>query len=343
MTKNANASFSDKMKLLTPSMIMAVFVLIVQVGALWLSATEYIESQPPLENPESYGYSIYYIIVLLVVSALLVYLIKINKTLVIRTLIYFSIFMTLWFVFATVIDMIVEIQYLEIVAIAFSLIFTILIYKYPEWYIIDIAGLLIATGACSVIGSSLSYMPIIAIMVALLIYDFISVYKTKHMLTLAHGMMDLKLPILFVIPKTWNYSYIKEDFSGEKDITNPGKEEVKAESIEQTESAEKSIEENTKAHEDEDKKGELGALFMGLGDAVIPTLLVISANHFLEYDGWISTPSLFTIIGTFVGFMALMYVVSNGKPQAGLPFLNTGAILGFFIGVFVSGTTIAII
>jgi presenilin-like A22 family membrane protease len=30
----------------------------------------------------------------------------------------------------------------------------------------------------------------------------------------------------------------------------------------------------------------------------------------------------------------------KGKPQAGLPFLNTGAILGFFAGVLISGASI---
>jgi presenilin-like A22 family membrane protease len=37
------------------------------------------------------------------------------------------------------------------------------------------------------------------------------------------------------------------------------------------------------------------------------------------------------MIGTLVGFAVLMTVVVKGKPQAGLPYLCSGAILGYVI------------
>jgi presenilin-like A22 family membrane protease len=83
---------------------------------------------------------------------------------------------------------------------------------------------------------------------------------------------------------------------------------------------------------------------MGLGDAIIPTLLVVSANRFLTQTvivaDFVAVPALTTMVGTFIGFAVLMYFVSSGKPQAGLPFLNTGAILGFVAGVLLTGTEI---
>jgi len=382
---NATVSLSKKAENLIPYFIMAVFVFIIQAGALWLSATEYIISQPPLENPESVGYSIYYIVVLLIFTAIMVFLIKKNKTLLIRGVIYFAIFTTLLYVFIAILDKAIGYTYLTL-AVSFigAFAFAVLLYIYPEWYVIDAAGLLISIGACAVIGVSLSYMPIIVLMIALIIYDFISVYKTKHMMTLASGMMKLKLPILFVIPKRWNYSYIEEDFSddvggkattaekaaaeeettgvdtktemGEATTGVDAKAEMgeatagvdaKAEMGEATasESVTDAVqsEEGTEVANDEVKirKKKSDALFMGLGDAVIPTLLVISANHFLAHDGPVSVLALFTMAGTFLGFAALMYVVSKGKPQAGLPFLNTGAIFGFLAGVLISGTAIS--
>jgi Uncharacterized protein conserved in archaea len=332
--ENETESFSDKAKELVPFFIMAAFVLIVQVGSLWLSATEYMASQPPLDNPENVGYAIYYIIGLLIVSALLIFLLRRKKKVIrlaIRLAIYISIGMTLFYFFVAVLDKAVgDSTYTVILSILFALALTVLIHKYPEWYIIDITGLMIAIGICTLLGISLSYMPIIILMVGLLIYDFIAVYKTKHMITLAHGMMDLKLPILFVIPKKWNYSFIKDDFSEETEQADE-----KSEEKDKTDLALESA-------EGEEQKKKSDALFMGLGDAVIPTLLVISSNHFLEHDGVIAIPSLYAMIGTWVGFAALMYLVSKGKPQAGLPFLNTGAIVGFVIGVIVSGTAISI-
>jgi Uncharacterized protein conserved in archaea len=342
--KNKTITFSEKAKDLVPYFIMAAFVLIVQVGSLWLSATEYIASQPPLENPESISYSIYYIIILLIFSAFLIFLIKKNKDFVIRAIIYVSIYTTLCYVFIAITDKAIGYSYYTL---AFSLIcallLTVLIHKHPEWYVIDISGLLIAIGACALVGVSLSYMPIIVMMIGLLIYDFISVYKTKHMLTLAHGMMDLKLPILFVIPKKWGYSYIKDSFS--EDSTKAEAEDTSemknADEAQNTAEAD-NVAEAKKNPEEEEQKTKSDALFMGLGDAVIPTLLVVSSNHFLEHDGPLSMPSLFAMIGTFVGFAALMYMVSKGKPQAGLPLLNTGTILGFIIGIIISGTAISI-
>lgn len=325
---------------------MGLFILIVQAGSLWLSATEYISSQPPLENPESVGYSVYYIIMLILFTALIIFLIKKNKTFIIRGIIYFAIAMTLYYVFTALLDKAIGLTYFTLIlSIIAAVAFTILLYKYPEWYIIDFAGLMISIGACAVIGVSLSYVPIIVLMIGLLIYDFISVYKTKHMLTLANGMMDLKLPILFVIPKKWDYSYVDEDFSDDDDDaenTEPSKETETGEVLAAAEIVEEvKIEERDAASEIKKKKKKSDALFMGLGDAVIPTLLVVSANHFIEHDGLISMPSLFTMVGTFVGFAVLMYVVSRGNPQAGLPFLNTGAILGFAAGVLISGATVS--
>lgn len=366
---DSKGSFLNKIKDMTPYFIMALFILIVQVGSLWLSETEYIASQPTPDNPESIGYTIYYIVVLLVFSALLVYLIKKNKTFVIRGVIYLSIGVTLYYVFAALFDKAVGLSDMtNILVILAAALFTILIYKYPEWYVIDLAGLTIAIGACAVIGVSISYVPIILLMIGLLIYDFISVYKTKHMLTLANGIMDLKLPIVFVIPKSWRYSYIDEDFSDDfsdqkEDLTQQieTKTEAKVEAETETKAeTETGIETKTQSHsktesvaasiladgekaaaEIQMKKKRSDALFMGLGDAVIPTLLVVSANTFIVHDGRFSMPSLMAMAGTFVGFAVLMYVVSKGKPQAGLPFLNTGAILGFAVGVLISGAAVS--
>jgi presenilin-like A22 family membrane protease len=67
---------------------------------------------------------------------------------------------------------------------------------------------------------------------------------------------------------------------------------------------------------------------------------VVSANVFMKSSGWISYPVLGAILGTMLGHAVLSILVMNGKPQAGLPFLNTGVILGFFAGVLLSGASI---
>jgi presenilin-like A22 family membrane protease len=120
--------------------------------------------------------------------------------------------------------------------------------------------------------------------------------------------MDLRLPILLVIPKHWNYSFRLEKF------------------------------------DKEDRE----AFFMGLGDAVMPTLLVVSANVFITKTpfysipliGAVNIPAIGAILGTFLGFSVLMILVMKGKPQAGLPFLNGGVILGYVVGSLIAGSNI---
>lgn len=79
---------------------------------------------------------------------------------------------------------------------------------------------------------------------------------------------------------------------------------------------------------------ERSAFFMGVGDTVIPGILTVSASIYLPaFDSFILTANLWvalgTIIGGLLGYLVLLRFVMRGKPQAGLPFLNSGAILGY--------------
>ncbi|MFW6435948.1 MAG: presenilin family intramembrane aspartyl protease, partial [Halovenus sp.] len=89
-------------------------------------------------------------------------------------------------------------------------------------------------------------------------------------------------------------------------------------------------------------------LFIGLGDAVIPTVLVASAAFFapetvpsLDVPG-IALPltAATAMVGTFVGLAILMRMVLKGRAHAGLPLLNGGAISGYLVGALVSGLSI---
>jgi len=176
------------------------------------------------------------------------------------------------------------------------------LYKYPEWYVVDFVGLIVAAGATAILGISLALLPALILLIVLAVYDAISVYKTKHMITLADSVTELKLPVLLVIPKTSSYSFIKQ-----------------------------------KGLKDELKKEERDAMFMGLGDLVIPGILIVSTFTFLSPNEFLPgiytnfLVSISTLIGSLIGFFILMRYVSKGKPQAGLPLLNLGAIVGYLI------------
>ncbi|RPJ78963.1 MAG: hypothetical protein EHM20_02635, partial [Alphaproteobacteria bacterium] len=197
-----------------PFLSMAGLLLIVQILALFLSAPMEVSGMQAFEDPTQVSNSIYYIVMILAFTLFVLMAIKRNMKWVISLLIYFAIISTLYYVFLALFNLLPFLSELEAMA-ASALIsagVTVLLYKYPEWYVVDLVGICIAGGVSALLGISLSVIPVIILLVLLAIYDAISVYKTKHMITMAEGIMDLKLPILFVIPKHSNYSFLHESF-----------------------------------------------------------------------------------------------------------------------------------
>ena len=70
----------------------------------------------------------------------------------------------------------------------------------------------------------------------------------------------------------------------------------------------------------------------GLGDVIFPDYMYFAMSWLPDVEGplgW-SAPvwvAIGTMIGSLVGYCVLMTYVARGKPQAGLPLLNGGAIL----------------
>lgn len=77
-----------------------------------------------------------------------------------------------------------------------------------------------------------------------------------------------------------------------------------------------------------------------MGDLIIPSMLVVSANVFtggVKYFGLFNLPAFGAMIGSIAGLIVLLHFVMSGRPQAGLPPLNGGTILGFLIGWMLIG------
>lgn len=194
-----------------------------------------------------------------------------------------------------------------VIAAILGLLVVILLYKYPEWWVIDSAGVVMAAGTTAIFGISLSPSVVLLVLVVFAVYDYISVHKTKHMVTLADNVMDQRLPVLLVIPKSLPYSFLKQ--------------------------------ERLKKQLDEKKERE--AMFMGLGDIVFPGMLVVSSLVFLRkgvttavgLDGNLLV-ALSVLAGCICGFVVLMRTVLKGDPQPGLPLLNGGAIIAYLVSAY---------
>jgi presenilin-like A22 family membrane protease len=296
-------------------LIMAFLFIIIHGISILITGTFQEEGMQAFEDPDNPINIVYILFIMLFFTAIILLIAKFWKKQLIQIIILGAIGYTSSYVFYPLFNLILPSSYnisipinesssviltaSVLISFILALVLVIILYKYPEWYVIDIGGIIIGAGAIAIFGISLGILLVIILLICLAIYDAISVYKTKHMIDLADTVMDLKLPVLLVVPKIRNYSLIKE-----------------------TKRLKEKLEENS----------ERDAFFMGLGDIVMPGILVVSAYNNLSN----SLPiALSVIVGTLVGFIFLMNYVIKGKPQAGLPFLCGGAIIGYLVSSLV--------
>ncbi|PNX45781.1 MAG: hypothetical protein BV459_07730 [Thermoplasmata archaeon M11B2D] len=290
-----NDENEPKKKMLLPLFIMGCFFVVINGFALLIKNL----FQPTFEDTSNPINILYIFVIIIVMTIVILIIAKYWKKQVIQILILFAIGYTAFFIFVPLFSLLLT----DLLSILFGIVAAVVLvaalYKYPEWYVIDLCGVIVGAGAIAIFGVSLSVFLVIILLLVLAVYDAISVYKTKHMIDLADAVMDLKLPVLLVVPKIRKYSLIKET---------------------------KSLKEKLKEDEERD------AFFMGLGDIVMPGILVVATYHTIP-DGL--PVALSVLAGTLIGFLLLMSFVIKGKPQAGLPLLCSGAILGYVISSYV--------
>jgi presenilin-like A22 family membrane protease len=248
------------------------------------------------DNPNDPFNLLIFFAIMLVVTLTILLIAKFWKKQLIQVIILGSIAYTSFFVFYTLLFFVVPETVSLSLAVIIAAVLVVALVKHPEWYVIDLCGIIVGVGSIGIFGISLSIFLVIILLIGLAIYDAISVYKTKHMIDLADAVMDLKLPVMMVVPKIRKYSLLKE--------TKGIKEKL-------------------------EEKEEREAFFLGLGDIVMPGILVVSAFQNIPDNALLVALSV--MAGTLVGFAVLMTVVIKGKPQAGLPYLCSGAILGYVI------------
>ena len=278
-----------------PVMVMLLFVMAVQLLALAITPAISASGNRVFEDPTSTTNPFVYMLLILVFTALILLAIRLKRGWLLSGFILVSIAASIYLVLVAFMS--------PLLALVPTLAVLLLLRYYPEWYVIDAFGIFVCAGISSLFGVSMTILPTLLLLVVLAVYDAISVYKTRHMVSLAEGVIKIKAPMLFIVPKSRDYSFRRDQVT-----VSVGKGQKR------------------------------GAFFLGLGDAIIPTILVISANWSLPLQSFygINLPAFGAMLGTYFGFLFLMST-SRDKPQAGLPFLNSGVILGFFVGCLASG------
>jgi presenilin-like A22 family membrane protease len=347
----------DRRTFVVVAAIVGTFLL-VQVGALALVEPFKSAGFQATENPSDPTNSLVYIGGILVATAVMLAAFRYGVDGLIRGLVVFAAGYITFFVFSVLVPPVVSAWGFNLPAGVLSLLVVVGLYVYPEWYVIDVAGVVMGMGAAGLFGISFGVLPAVLLLTVLAVYDAISVYGTEHMLTLASGVMDLKLPVVLVFPLTLSYSFLDSDppasVGGEPEDDADGTET--APDGGEPSGARRDGDEDADAGEDVDVEHtddapesafERDAFFIGLGDAVMPAVLVASAGFFAPggVDALVSglaltLPALTAMVGTVLGLLVLMYQVAKGQAHAGLPLLNGGAIAGYLGGSLVAGVPV---
>ncbi len=263
---------------------------------------------------------VWLLLIVIVFTVLILFIARQKWYGVIQGLILGSVGLTLVYVFYPLLDLIptplfdgrvyhlggepVLVNFAALVAFVPATALTWLLVKWPEWYIVNAVGIGVSAGAIAIFGGSFTPVTYLIVLVAFAVYDFVSVYKTKHMLDLADTVLEHHLPIMLVVPKTFHYSFLDERGRVREAAESAGPRQPR------------------------------DAMFIGLGDIVIPSIFGITA---LSIG---AGPAVGTFFGIAVGLLVLLAFVLKGKPHAGLPTLNAGALAGFLVGLYATTGTL---
>jgi presenilin-like A22 family membrane protease len=169
---------------------------------------------------------------------------------------------------------------------------------YPEWWVVTTIAILMACAGASFFGSSFSPTSVIFVLIALSIYDYVAVIRTKFMVKFAKKVMSIQLPAAITLP-----------YSKDSSLITDGIEfgEVK-------------------------ERSERGFMILGTGDLLFPTVLAVSAAVYSSMTDGIIV-GVFIIISYLIMMYTMYFSKYSTKIQAlpGLPFLCTGAIIGYII------------
>jgi presenilin-like A22 family membrane protease len=336
--------------------IVGIF-LVVQLGALAIVEPFQAQNYQFVEDTSDPTNSLVYIGAILVATVLMLGAIKLDVDILLRGFVVFSGAYVAFYVFQVLLPPVtvsVGGTGIPVVAVGMAAVLGLALWFYPEWYVIDAAGILMGIGAAGIFGINFGILPALVLLSVLAVYDAISVYGTEHMLTLASGVMEMRVPIVLVIPLSLSYSFLDADMPGsvsegdeetEDSAESENSDETASDETPDENTTETDADESETESEDDDHEiGDRDALFIGLGDAVIPTVLVASAAFFvtdvptLSLSGLsIPLPAGTAMLGTLVGLVVLLWLVLKGRAHAGLPLLNGGAISGYLLGAVLSG------
>ena len=266
---------------------------------------------------ESFGYFIIYIVATIFITLLILFLARRKKGKPIKYVFLFVMVYVVFFVALVVADYAyayLQYFFLYIIYTPFQQLPNMLtadfyliwlippaligyeLFTKPNWIVVNITGLIMAIGIASIWSLFLGVWFALALLIILAVYDYISVFKTKHMITLAKVALDESIPMLFVVPESYDF-------------------DMSSLSIE--------------------NRGENKAVLLGFGDVAIPTVLVVSSTVYGTGKALAPAFFFLPFVGGIIGMIYLMFFMKR-RPAPGLPAINGGVIGGFVLALILS-------
>ncbi len=283
-------------KLVSETGTAILFVISSLIAVVMALELEEITPTHPSSNPGAgAGYVIYFIIAVVVMSALIIFVARKKRMGILRYVFAISIAFVI-FVVGSLLYALLPItldEYYVLVYVTPFIFLYFLLFR-QNWIIINIVGILTSAGLAAIWGVDLGIYSAVILMFVFAIYDYIAVYKTKHMLDIARASTGSQMPLFFVVPDSRGFE------TSSIDIDTPGEER--------------------------------GAILIGFGDIAIPNVMVISSFLYggsLFYPYYI-LPLLGGIVALFIMFLFIK------RPAPGLPFINTGVLIGFGLALLLA-------
>jgi presenilin-like A22 family membrane protease len=266
----------------------SVMFLIVQFIALFTGIVMIGKPTTPPSMPVMQGLT-WFFFAFIIALAIILLVIKFLKRVSFNAFFAFIIFVGAYYVFSAFLPVLLGI-------VLAAAVVGIRFWK-PNLITHNIAIFLGVAGVAAVLGNLLPVLAVIVILFALSIYDFIAVFKTKHMVSMFKDMLKKGMPLAIVVPE--------RPVALTQDVTKVSKQKLR----------------------ETDKK----VLMLGTGDLAFPALFAVSA---FKASGSL-TVALAIMAGSIIGIVFNHYLLTIKKYKVipALPFIALFSTIGYFVAI----------
>lgn len=277
---------------LRPQMLFAEFSLFLAVQLLGLWVAHTILKTIPIPKIETGPSILWFLLAFIVATALIIILLRFFKgPVAFGALFSFLIFIGSDIVFSTFLP--------RLIALALAIAVVGVRILWPNVLSHNFAIILAVAGVSAQLGIMLTVPAVIILLIVLSVYDVWAVFKTKHMVKMAKGLIQRGMPPTIIIPE--NIGALGAPIA-----------HVRAEKLR--------------------RKADKGKfLLLGSGDLAFPLIFAVAA---LEYG---LQTSFAIIVGALAGILIVHYLLAKGKIRAlpALPPIAAGSIIAFLISLLI--------